>query len=45
MSGTDSKAGGPDYLLLFMQAKSIAEYIGTKKKTKKSTKSKKKKRK
>lgn len=25
MSGTDSKAGGPDYLLLFMQAKSIAE--------------------
>jgi 1-pyrroline-5-carboxylate dehydrogenase len=25
MSGTDSKAGGPDYLLLFMQAKAIAE--------------------
>ncbi|MBI3019186.1 MAG: L-glutamate gamma-semialdehyde dehydrogenase [Deltaproteobacteria bacterium] len=25
MSGTDSKAGGPDYLLLFMQAKSISE--------------------
>ncbi len=24
MSGTDSKAGGPDYLLLFTQAKSIA---------------------
>jgi 1-pyrroline-5-carboxylate dehydrogenase len=24
MSGTDSKAGGPDYLLLFSQAKSIA---------------------
>jgi 1-pyrroline-5-carboxylate dehydrogenase len=24
MSGTDSKAGGPDYLLLFLQAKSIA---------------------
>lgn len=24
MSGTDSKAGGPEYLLLFMQAKSIA---------------------
>jgi 1-pyrroline-5-carboxylate dehydrogenase len=24
MSGTDSKAGGPDYLLLFVQAKSIA---------------------
>ncbi len=38
MSGTDSKAGGPDYLLLFLQAKSIAEYIGLKKvkKTKKS---------
>ncbi len=27
MSGTDSKAGGQDYLLLFMQAKSIAEKI------------------
>jgi len=27
MSGTDSKAGGPDYLLLFMQAKSIARKI------------------
>ncbi len=27
MSGTDSKAGGPDYLLLFLQAKSIAERI------------------
>ena len=25
MSGTDSKGGGPDYLLLFLQAKSIAE--------------------
>jgi 1-pyrroline-5-carboxylate dehydrogenase len=25
MSGTDSKAGGPDYLLQFMQAKSIAD--------------------
>ncbi len=25
MSGTDSKAGGQDYLLLFMQAKSVAE--------------------
>ncbi|MHB8655831.1 MAG: L-glutamate gamma-semialdehyde dehydrogenase [Terriglobia bacterium] len=25
MSGTDSKAGGPDYLLLFTQAKTIAE--------------------
>jgi 1-pyrroline-5-carboxylate dehydrogenase len=29
LSGTDSKAGGPDYLLLFTQAKSIAEKIGT----------------
>jgi 1-pyrroline-5-carboxylate dehydrogenase len=28
MSGTDSKAGGPDYLLLFTQAKSIAEKLG-----------------
>ncbi len=28
MSGTDSKAGGPDYLLLFTQAKSIADKIG-----------------
>ena len=28
MSGTDSKAGGADYLLLFTQAKSIAEKIG-----------------
>ena len=28
MSGTDSKAGGPDYLLLFTQAKSIAEKAG-----------------
>jgi 1-pyrroline-5-carboxylate dehydrogenase len=27
MSGTDSKAGGPDYLLQFVQAKSIAERI------------------
>jgi 1-pyrroline-5-carboxylate dehydrogenase len=27
MSGTDSKAGGPDYLLLFTQPKSIAEKI------------------
>ena len=24
MSGTDSKAGGPDYLLLFLQGKSVA---------------------
>jgi len=28
LSGTDSKAGGPDYLTLFTQAKSIAEKIG-----------------
>ena len=27
MSGTDSKAGGRDYLLLFMQGKSIAEKV------------------
>ena len=27
MSGTDSKAGGPDYLLLFTQAKSIAKKL------------------
>jgi 1-pyrroline-5-carboxylate dehydrogenase len=27
MSGTDSKAGGPDYLLLFLQAKSIAKKV------------------
>jgi 1-pyrroline-5-carboxylate dehydrogenase len=27
MSGTDSKAGGPDYLLLFMQSKSISEKV------------------
>ncbi len=29
MSGTDSKAGGPDYLYLFTQAKSVAEVLGT----------------
>jgi len=28
MSGTDSKAGGRDYLGLFLQAKAIAEYVG-----------------
>lgn len=28
MSGTDSKAGGPDYLYLFTQAKSVGEKIG-----------------
>ena len=27
MSGTDSKAGGPDYLLQFVQPKSIAEKV------------------
>jgi 1-pyrroline-5-carboxylate dehydrogenase len=27
MSGTDSKAGGLDYLLLFTQAKSVAEKL------------------
>ena len=27
MSGTDSKAGGPDYLLQFLQAKSVAEAL------------------
>ena len=29
MSGTDSKAGGPDYLLLFTQAKSVAEKLSS----------------
>ncbi|HEV3317181.1 MAG TPA: L-glutamate gamma-semialdehyde dehydrogenase [Candidatus Angelobacter sp.] len=28
MSGTDSKAGGPDYLLLFSQGKSVGEKLG-----------------
>lgn len=28
MSGTDSKAGGYDYLLLFLQAKTISEKVG-----------------
>ncbi len=32
MSGTDSKAGGPDYLGLFTQAKAIAEFAQTAKK-------------
>jgi 1-pyrroline-5-carboxylate dehydrogenase len=27
MSGTDSKAGGPDYLLHFTQGKSVAERV------------------
>ena len=30
MSGTDSKAGSHDYLLLFLQAKSISKKVGTK---------------
>jgi 1-pyrroline-5-carboxylate dehydrogenase len=30
MSGTDSKAGGPDYLYLFTQAKSVAEKLESK---------------
>ena len=29
MSGTDSKAGGPDYLLLFTQSKSVAQPLPT----------------
>ncbi|HEY4355127.1 MAG TPA: L-glutamate gamma-semialdehyde dehydrogenase [Acidobacteriaceae bacterium] len=28
LSGTDSKAGGPDYLTLFTQAKSVTEKVG-----------------
>ena len=28
MSGTDSKAGGQDYLLLFLQAKTVSEKLG-----------------
>jgi 1-pyrroline-5-carboxylate dehydrogenase len=36
MSGTDSKAGGPDYLLLFTQAKSIAEKLSAADKAAKS---------
>lgn len=43
MSGTDSKAGGPDYLLLFLQAKSLTEYIGKKKASRKTLKKKQKK--
>src|SRR5215470_1083374 len=29
MSGTDSKSGGHDYLLLFLQAKTVSEKVGT----------------
>lgn len=43
MSGTDSKAGGPDYLLLFLQAKALTEYHGKPKKTKKKARTRKKK--
>ena len=28
MSGTDSKAGGPDYMMQFLQAKTISEKVG-----------------
>jgi len=28
LTGTDSQAGGPDYLLLFLQGKAIAEKVG-----------------
>jgi 1-pyrroline-5-carboxylate dehydrogenase len=28
MSGTDSKSGGPEYLYLFTQAKSVGEKLG-----------------
>ena len=28
MSGTDSKAGGRDYLLLFTQAKTTTQFLG-----------------
>lgn len=31
MSGTDSKAGGQDYLLLFLQAKTVSEKVTTRK--------------
>jgi 1-pyrroline-5-carboxylate dehydrogenase len=27
MSGTDSKAGGPDYLLFFLQGKAVGERL------------------
>ncbi|MDP4244192.1 MAG: L-glutamate gamma-semialdehyde dehydrogenase, partial [Bacteroidota bacterium] len=36
MSGTDSKAGGRDYLLLFLQGKSIAEKVMSPAKTKRT---------
>ena len=37
MSGTDSKAGGRDYLLLFMQAKVSAEKVGAARKVERTT--------
>ncbi|HET6512465.1 MAG TPA: L-glutamate gamma-semialdehyde dehydrogenase [Candidatus Kapabacteria bacterium] len=37
MSGTDSKAGGPDYLHLFLQPKSVAEKIVTSSKRTRAT--------
>lgn len=40
MSGTDSKAGGHDYLMLFLQGKSIAEKVGVAPKTTKKRASK-----
>jgi 1-pyrroline-5-carboxylate dehydrogenase len=40
LSGTDSKAGGPDYLLLFLQAKSVSYFIGKKKAVRKTTRKK-----
>ena len=47
MSGTDSKGGGSDYLLLFTQAKAISEKVGVipKKKTRRKAKAAKKTRK
>ncbi len=44
MSGTDSKAGGPDYLQLFLQAKVVAEKVSKKSGHKSKVKSKKSKR-
>ena len=36
MSGTDSKAGGPDYLFLFTQAKSVAEKLQLRRQSRRS---------
>ncbi|HVK38750.1 MAG TPA: L-glutamate gamma-semialdehyde dehydrogenase, partial [Candidatus Kapabacteria bacterium] len=38
LSGTDSKAGGHDYLLLFLQGKSVAEKVGVRAKKSASAK-------